>query len=168
MENLAAGNFFLETVKIDCLARTPVDAKENNTSNRREGINHESRFNFSRRDRRSEDFARIHEASCIVCHRGNDKRENFGEIYRRDGKWAKARRKDLDAGTQEREARKFNGKAGVISKLLHTPCTRNRVLLSNFIMDFLETIFLRDFPELIERHFLQRANLKNSLNVFLK
>lgn len=61
---IAAGNFFLETAKIDCLART-VDAKENNTSDRHEGINHESRFNFSRRDRLSEDFAKMHKASCM-------------------------------------------------------------------------------------------------------
>lgn len=97
-----------------------------------------------------------------VCHRENDKRENFGEIYRRDGKWAKARRKDLAAGTQEREARKFNGKAGAISKLLHTPCTRNRVLFSNFIMDFLKrfswtkhwsnvTFATKEFAKLVKR-----------------
>lgn len=83
----------------------------------------------------------MHEASCIVCHRENDKRENFGEIYRRDGKWAKARRKDLATGTQEREARKFNGKAGVISKLLHTPCTKNRVCtFLKFYYRFSETL----------------------------
>jgi len=62
-----------------------MDAKENNTSDRHEGINHESRFNFSRRDQLSEDFAKMHEASCIICHCENDKRENFGEIYRQDG-----------------------------------------------------------------------------------
>jgi len=43
-----------------------------------------------------------------ACHRENDKHENFGEIYCRSGKWAKATRKDLSTDTQEHEAHKFN------------------------------------------------------------
>lgn len=91
---IAAGNFCLEMVKIDCLARTRWTRKENNISDtKREGIKHESRFNFSRRDRLSEDFAKMHEASCIVCHRENDRHENLGEIYRRDGEMGQGEKK---------------------------------------------------------------------------
>jgi len=73
------------------------------------------------------------------------------------------RREEKISGTQEREARKFNGTAGVISKLLHTPCIRNRVFFSNpiFIMDFLKRLSWA----LIECHFSQQTNSQNSLNV---
>lgn len=47
--------------------------------------------------------------------------ENLGEIYRRDGRRAKAKRKDLSADTRAREMRKFNGNTvGDIRAVLYT------------------------------------------------
>lgn len=110
----AAGSLFLEP-KIDCVART-VDAKENNILDRREGITM-NRVSISQdeasRSRKILQRCMKHRVLYVIA-KMTHKRKNLGEIYRRDGRRAKARRKDLSADTRTREVRKFNGNTVMI------------------------------------------------------
>jgi len=109
------GSSFSRTEKIDCLARM-VAAKENNISERREGIAM-NRVSISQdeasRSRKILQRCMKHRVLYVIA-KMTYKRENLGEIYRRDGRRAKARRKDLSADIRERKARKFNGNTVVI------------------------------------------------------
>lgn len=93
-----------------------VDVKENNISDRREEIAM-NRVSISQdeasRSRKILQRCMKHRVLCVIA-KMTYKRENFDEIYHRDGRRAKARRKDLSADTREREARKFNGNTEVI------------------------------------------------------
>lgn len=106
---------FSKIEKIDCLART-VDVKENNISDRREEIAM-NRVSISQdealRSRKILQRCMKHRVLYVIA-KMTYKRENFDEIYHRDGRRAKAKRKDLSADTREREARKFNGNTEVI------------------------------------------------------
>lgn len=70
-DSYRCGESFSRTQKIDCLLRT-VDVKENNISDRREGIAMNPVSISQNEASLSKDFAKMHEASCIVCHREND------------------------------------------------------------------------------------------------
>jgi len=92
--------------RIDRATRAP-NAKENGMSGEREIVVAKIVFQcLTKRDPLPSKIphARMHQESCTMCHCENDKRENFGAIYRRAGKWAKAARKYPAADVRERKA----------------------------------------------------------------